>query len=401
MYLRPTTIVHMKYGFINKKGEIVVPFVYDYLYGFHEGLAMAYQKKKYGFIDQAGNIVIPFDYEDAISHFDNGFAIVMQNGLCGIIDVNGAWVVPSVYESISRSSISSSLDRLIVKLNGKWGMVNKNRDELIPFRYDALGYDPDNEVAMFQRDKEMGLVTIFGEEISLDKYDEVCPFSEGRILVKKNNLAGFVDMNGDEIVPCIYPLARDYSEDMAVVATRGKYGYLDKSGNLAIPQIYTNGWDFSEGLGRVKSRSNKWGFIDKTGATAISFEYGQVSAFENGVAIVERKSLNGVIDKQGNEIIPCELEYGISSFHEGIAIIEQVDYENFKLTGPKGYMNLEGKVIAACKYDDAVAFKDGMGMVKEDGLWGCVDRSGELVVPCQYGDYGLFGEDGLAAMGIR
>jgi hypothetical protein len=45
-----------KYGFINEKNEVVLPFIYDeYSYSFERGKALVKLEGKKGYIDLAGN----------------------------------------------------------------------------------------------------------------------------------------------------------------------------------------------------------------------------------------------------------------------------------------------------------------------------------------------------------
>lgn len=391
----------MKYGIIDKVGRVIVPFQYSDLRFFSEGLAAACQNNKYGFIDQDGHTVIPFVYDDVVSGFFSGISFVRQNGRVGAIDRRGEWVIPCEFEAVDAFNTQHSERMIVAKKDGKWGAINRDCAVVVPFIYDSLGYDFENDTALFRRGNDVGLLTNGGKEILLNKYDEVSSFSEGRLLVSKDTLSGFVDSSGNEIVPCVYPLARDYNEGMVVVATKGKYGYLDLSGRLAIPQIYTNGWDFSEGLGRVCSKNRKWGFVDKTGATVIPFEYSSVSRFNEGVAVVERNGSYGVINQCSNVVIPFSPDYIIGYFHEGIAEIEKEDLESFKLDGPKGFMDLSGRIIVACQYEKVSGFHNGVGWIKDNGLWGCVNNAGDVVIPCRYNDFGRFGEIGLAVVGVE
>ena len=77
-----------KYGFIDKKGHVVIPFKYDDARPFQEGLARIMLNHKYGFIDKTGRVVIPCIYENA-HHFSEGFAAVKLGGKWGFIDKTG------------------------------------------------------------------------------------------------------------------------------------------------------------------------------------------------------------------------------------------------------------------------------------------------------------------------
>jgi hypothetical protein len=69
-----------KYGFINKKGQYVVPPQFDKFYGFSQGLALVEREEKQGYVDKTGKIVIPLKFESVILNFSEGLAIAKLKG---------------------------------------------------------------------------------------------------------------------------------------------------------------------------------------------------------------------------------------------------------------------------------------------------------------------------------
>ena len=65
-----------KSGFINTKGEEVIPCVYDYIESFADGLALIAQDNKWGYINIKGEEVIPCIYDLAHS-FTGGLDLIM------------------------------------------------------------------------------------------------------------------------------------------------------------------------------------------------------------------------------------------------------------------------------------------------------------------------------------
>lgn len=53
-----------KYGFIDKKGNEVIPCEYDEVDYFHDGLAYVAKGNKWGYIDKSGREVTPFIYDE-------------------------------------------------------------------------------------------------------------------------------------------------------------------------------------------------------------------------------------------------------------------------------------------------------------------------------------------------
>jgi WG containing repeat len=79
-----------KYGFINKKNEIVIPFQYDGADNFYDSIAIIKQVDKYGAIDRTGKIVIPVEYDLLVmkpDYYEAAF-FARKNGECYIMDRN-------------------------------------------------------------------------------------------------------------------------------------------------------------------------------------------------------------------------------------------------------------------------------------------------------------------------
>ncbi|MDR1459137.1 MAG: WG repeat-containing protein [Bacteroidales bacterium] len=75
-----------------------------------------------------------------------------------------------------------------------------------------------------------GYVDKTGKEVIPCKYDEVGFFSEGFALVRISGKYGYVDRTGKEIVPCQYDEIGIFSEGIVPVTLKGKKFYIDKTG---------------------------------------------------------------------------------------------------------------------------------------------------------------------------
>ena len=90
-----------KYGAINNKGEMVIPFEHEYIGHFADRLAAMKKNGKYGYINTLGKVVISCKY-DAAGDFHDGMAYVAisQDGtewgkfLKGYINTNGEAIIP-------------------------------------------------------------------------------------------------------------------------------------------------------------------------------------------------------------------------------------------------------------------------------------------------------------------
>ncbi|MDR3227382.1 MAG: WG repeat-containing protein [Prevotellaceae bacterium] len=64
------------------------------------------------------------------------YAIVKLNGKYGLIDKSGNEVISCKYDYVSLFRENLAL----VKLNRKWGFINKTDNEVIPLKYDKILY---------------------------------------------------------------------------------------------------------------------------------------------------------------------------------------------------------------------------------------------------------------------
>ena len=129
-----TSSISYMYGCLDRDSNIVIPFEYEYLSGFSEGLAAAEKDGKYGFIDKNNNVILPFIYEDA-SPFSEGLAAVEKDGKYGFIDKNSNVILPFIYEDAGRFSEGLAA----AKKDGKYGFIDKSGNVIIPFMYEGAG----------------------------------------------------------------------------------------------------------------------------------------------------------------------------------------------------------------------------------------------------------------------
>ena len=81
-----------KFGYADKiTGELIIPCDYDIEYdgwSFHEGLVPVKKNGKYGYINDKNQIIIPFIYDNA-NAFSQGLAVVERFGKYGYVDRYG------------------------------------------------------------------------------------------------------------------------------------------------------------------------------------------------------------------------------------------------------------------------------------------------------------------------
>ena len=367
-----------------KTGDVVIPFKYDDVETFSEGLAIVKLKNEYGFVDKSGKLVVPLKYGTADS-FSKGLAVVKLNGKYGYINKNGKEVIPIKYDDVWKFSEGLAG----VRLNVKCGFIDKSGKEVVPLKYDYVSGFSEGLAGVLLNVK-CGFIDKSGKEVVPLKYDYVNDFSEGLATVKLNGKCGFIDKSGKVVVPLKYDAAVDFTEGLAMVQLNRKYGFIDKSGKEVVPLKYDDVWKFSEGLVRVEL-NGKWGFVDKSGKEVVPPKYYNAFNFCEGLVRVELNGKWGFVDKSGKEVVPPKYD-NVYNFCEGLADV--------KLNGKWGFVDKSGKEVVPLKYDNVYNFCEGLAIVELNGKWGFVDKSGKEVVPLKY-DAALDFTEGLASVELN
>ena len=106
------------------------------------------------------------------------------------------------------------------------------------------------------------------------KYDMFMVGTDDDILVKKDGSRFYI--------PAGYELEA-YSNGMLLLSRDRKYGYLDYTGKWVMQPDLLNANPFIEGVASVQNKSGKWGMIDTQGNTVIPFKYEYVSNISSGL----------------------------------------------------------------------------------------------------------------------
>ena len=233
-------------GYVNKKGEIVIPRKSNYhnLFGFSEGLALVDTGDNCGYINKKGKVVIPFKYElprvnynDSAHYFNEGLAAVMKNDYQGFINKKGKVVIPFKYGWVR--GFSEGLAKVIGK---NYCYINKKGKEVIQLNYDWTSpYEPGDfhsGLAIVNKNGKYGCINKKGKVVIPFKYDWIGGFSEGLTVAEKDGKYGILDKRGKDVVSFKYDWVQGFSEGLAAVEKDGRYGFVNKKGEIVIPIKY-------------------------------------------------------------------------------------------------------------------------------------------------------------------
>lgn len=145
---------------------------------------------------------------------------------------------------------------------------------------------------------------------------------------------------------------------------------------------------FSEGLAPV-CRDRLWGYIDKNGDEVIPCQFEKCMPFYNDMAqvavnvgrwddegIQREKARWGLIDRHGGYIIPPEYNM-VSYCSEGCVVCQDQNGDWF-------YLDFDGKRLFQQTFEEARPFDTGIATVCHSGKYGAIDLQGNTVIPFDF-----------------
>lgn len=294
-----------------------------------------------------------------------------------------------------------------VKVNGKWGFINKSGKEVIKPEYDAAT-DFENGFARVKLNGRWGCINKKGKVVVPIEYNIVLSISEGLAGVRRGYIyeeeTGYVDMSGNEVVPFnSYGKFSSFSGGLACVSLSGRHGFINQLGEVVIKLKYDDAYGFSDNMAPVKM-NGKWGAIDRSGTEIILPKYDaifyendkvddriQYAGFSEGMLSVKLNGKWGYVNQYGVEVIPMLFDEVATFFRGGMAPV--------RLNDKWGYVNLSGDIVVQPKYDEANEFFDELTSVSLNGKWGYIDKAGREIIPLKY-DYAKEFSDGLGAVKV-
>lgn len=126
-----------KAGFVDKYWRLVIPPVYDFVFPFNGGHALAKRDGKWFFINRSGKRVADFPYGEVIdANKDYSIVGIRANGKYSLVDKSGKLLKAFPYESASKQFDEGLW---AMKSGGKWGFVSiPDGTAVTPFRYDGF-----------------------------------------------------------------------------------------------------------------------------------------------------------------------------------------------------------------------------------------------------------------------
>jgi hypothetical protein len=303
--------------------------------------------------------------------------------------------------------------KAIFSVGDKYGIAKRDGSMLVSARYDNLYDDHGYFVSNIRQSGKDNwrVLDSLGNPLHAKTYDHIHPFNGKLFPVIIRNYWGAIDRSGKEIIACAYDSIVQQLGDLIVVKFRGQYGIINMHEEwVATPRPYKlklltkqkfieitprqtflrsidgNVIYFSEN--KIESNAehlieylpsgNIWE-INLDGIIVNRQVHPEGSIEEifkesEGLRAIKKNGQYGFVDSQGRLRIANRYDE-VRSFTEGLAAI--------RIRGKWGFISHDDKIAIQPVYEEVSAFNHGRSLVKQKGLFGMIDKSGKLFLPAR------------------
>lgn len=359
-------------------------------------------------------------YDELIDYWGGDNVIVKKNGKMGVVNADNKLFIPLQYDSIQK------LEHLYyVWQNDKMGLISSTGSTIIPIKYAQLETFGTNEKYYFvaiQGDIECldqtagdfeacgvtcGILDSIGRVVIPFSHNFLVPLETfgndedddfhylAKFNIKQQHI-GVIDMAGQEVLPMVYEdLYTKICYGNLIVGKESKYGIINMKGEEIIPIQYDK--TAFDGFSKALAFGKKIGETD--GEEQYQYGFWDLEGHQLSDMVfsdVEANIFGYILQIDGKT-------YYTISFNEGFTPFYCEDEESIAEESPSfGYLDRQGRVAIKPQFSSAEPFSDGLagvGLPNDDGdgeLYGYIDTSGKMVVPAIYSAVSPF----VAGLGV-
>ncbi|WP_028672541.1 WG repeat-containing protein [Saccharospirillum impatiens] len=287
---------------------------------------------------------------------------------------------PDIYYSYDRISKTYPWG-LIAKKDDVYFMTDPDGNKINERGFQKIGSFNDYGLAEVENSEGMvGLINTAGELIADTAYYDINPFGEDELA----------------IVEVLIPYDSSGSGDSQQVSYKGREGLISTAGELVVEPEYfnityredvalyhINYYYYGEKLGSRNS------LFSATDGWLENSTYDSIGKFENGVAVVTKDGLDGLIDTKAETIIP-PMYNNVFEASEGLLRVDNTDDQS-------AFFDIEGNIVIPFRdYRIPTHFKHGISIVlSPDSNFSrrkaaLMDRTGEMLTDYIYDDFEPF-----------
>lgn len=296
-------------------------------------------------------------------------------------------------------------------LTGKWGIYKTNGEEVVS-KLDSVSVDSMYFYA--KTENTWQIYNFFGRKLNQWPLEAVSTSQQGYIPIKKNGYWGWVDFQGNRIMDNKFDaVLTTLNQNQLIVKYLDKWGVNTFSGKWVIMPSYDSiasygNFYLAKNASATYIISNEGVVLDKTAyqitvddflrlvdgakhgaitkkGVIVDPVYDDVSLIDNYLKLRQGNFMT--LMGQNGEIIvePEDKIQDVFAFAEG--------YFHILKDGKHGFVDENGMLRIANRYDGAQPFSEDLAPVQLMGKWGFITKSEKLIIQPFYGNSSTFKND--------
>ncbi len=279
---------------------------------------------------------LKYKYElSVIQDSDIKYYKLEKDGLYGVIDKEGNVVIEPKYVSIDIPNptkavfIKSDDEKNYSAIDEKENQLFTNYDsvEAISINSITSNIPYEKTVLKYKQGGLYGLIDFDGKKITENIYNSITniDYKEGNLKVERNGSYGVINIKGTTILEPVYDsiMADGYYDEetkyedagfvLRIVTDDGyRFGYADRTGKIILDTLYNEVSRLTEVKGDnvylVTSTNGRYGLY-KNNKELLANEYTDISFdSNNNLLILQKDQAQGVVDLEGNNIVPIDYD---------------------------------------------------------------------------------------------
>ncbi|MEZ5023821.1 MAG: WG repeat-containing protein [Chitinophagales bacterium] len=365
-----------RYGLITMSNDTVLPFEYDKINEFNNGLSVVYKDYKFGMINTAGEIILPLEYS-YLSKYSEGLIAFRKEGNCGVMDIEQNIIIPTdkfkfINEFYDGYAVVTELPGEVYSANK--GIINKKGEWIAEPNYSEIyrnfnGYKTTKTVFIggkYSTKKSVtkyGFIDVKNNFVLEPAYDELVALNNGNFFTREDTTYYIINRSFDTLMT--YNEGKIYTLSNAHLKVYNnklqKYALVNSEGKFLSDFVY----------GTISNRYDDFLYVSGLDNLII------LSANGDTIKLIDNAKVLGSSEKQAIisndfKIMVYDFDQQDFIFEKSIPKVKSATFNGNEIyieqKNNYAFFNLKTKETSVLPYDVLVqANEDGI-MVVENGM---------------------------------
>ena len=249
-----------KYGIISNNNQVVLDTNYEQIKNVYTSNYYVVKKDNKEVLVKKDGTEIALDNVDEITGIlkkEDGGIIFTKDGKYGVMNLSNETIIDPMYEDLRETKTGI----FIAKLNGKYGIIDEQKNEKLGFLYQNINYY--EKADLYIGEDESFTNTVIDNNFEVKQTGILVDIDEdkGYLELRQNDEYNYYNFKFE---------TRKASEiftnhTLFLSKKDGKFGFVDKDGNVVVDHIYDDATEQNDyGYAGIK-KDGKWGSIDEKG----------------------------------------------------------------------------------------------------------------------------------------